>query len=132
MARKSKSKFQVVAARAFTSREEAMVGADAMRARFRRGEIISATFSPAPVVRIVQRDVRALGSRLTVWVVVGRRKLPAPAPPVSLPFQEEVGEQVPGVGACPHGETMGGCSACDLAADLAYDTAREDRVFGRN
>ena len=33
---------------------------------------------------------------------------------------------------CPHGNTgKDGCDACDVAGDLAYDTAREDRHFGR-
>jgi hypothetical protein len=28
---------------------------------------------------------------------------------------------------CPHGEPLGDCTACDVAGDLAYDAAREDR-----
>lgn len=31
---------------------------------------------------------------------------------------------------CPHGK-LGECSACDFEGDLAFDAAREDRVFGR-
>lgn len=32
---------------------------------------------------------------------------------------------------CPHGAMADhGCSACDVAADFAYDAAREDRHFG--
>lgn len=29
---------------------------------------------------------------------------------------------------CPHGSTAG-CQACDIASDLAYDAARERRMF---
>tara|TARA_R110000796_G_scaffold143600_1_gene260271 strand:+ start:412 stop:741 length:330 start_codon:yes stop_codon:yes gene_type:complete len=29
--------------------------------------------------------------------------------------------------ACPHGEEMATCNACSVAADLAFDAAREDR-----
>lgn len=32
---------------------------------------------------------------------------------------------------CPHGRVVGECNDCDVAADFAYDAAREDRVFGR-
>jgi len=28
---------------------------------------------------------------------------------------------------CPHGNPLGDCTPCDVAADLAYDAAREDR-----
>jgi hypothetical protein len=28
---------------------------------------------------------------------------------------------------CQHGEPLGDCTACDVAGDLAYDAAREDR-----
>ena len=29
---------------------------------------------------------------------------------------------------CPHGNTWGDCGACDYAADLAFDAAREERM----
>ena len=32
---------------------------------------------------------------------------------------------------CPHGKPLGYCDACDVAADFAYDAAREDRMFKR-
>jgi hypothetical protein len=28
---------------------------------------------------------------------------------------------------CPHGNEWGSCDACDVASDIAYDTARERR-----
>jgi hypothetical protein len=31
---------------------------------------------------------------------------------------------------CPHGKT-GQCDACDVASDIAFDTDRENRFFGR-
>ena len=37
-----------------------------------------------------------------------------------------------GVGICPHGMEHGTCDACDYLSDLAFDAAREDRVFGRS
>lgn len=30
---------------------------------------------------------------------------------------------------CPHGRDHGNCDACDHAGDLAYDEARESRMF---
>lgn len=33
---------------------------------------------------------------------------------------------------CPHGKTVGECNACDIAGDIAFDAAREDRAFGRS
>jgi len=32
---------------------------------------------------------------------------------------------------CPHGNLWGDCDACDFASDIAFDTARENRIFGR-
>lgn len=32
---------------------------------------------------------------------------------------------------CPHGREWGECSACDHEGDLAYDAARESRLFNR-
>lgn len=32
---------------------------------------------------------------------------------------------------CPHGNEWGECGNCDHEGDLAYDAARERRVFGR-
>lgn len=29
---------------------------------------------------------------------------------------------------CPHGNPLGACIACDVAADFAYDAARESRL----
>jgi hypothetical protein len=46
------------------------------------------------------------------------------------PTAEEIAEFRQG-GACPHGERAGECSACDVAGDLAYDSARELATFGR-
>lgn len=37
-------------------------------------------------------------------------------------FESYIDHQV-----CPHGEPLGDCTACDVAGDLAYDAAREDR-----
>lgn len=34
--------------------------------------------------------------------------------------------------ACPHGKPAGDCAACDHLGDLAFDAAREDRIFGRD
>ncbi len=34
--------------------------------------------------------------------------------------------------ACPHGNPRIDCAKCDHEADLAHDTTREDRTFGRN
>lgn len=34
-------------------------------------------------------------------------------------------------GKCPHGGKLGDCDHCDFEADRAFDTAREDRAFGR-
>jgi len=31
---------------------------------------------------------------------------------------------------CPHGK-KGQCNACDVPSDIAFDSAREDRMFGR-
>jgi hypothetical protein len=31
---------------------------------------------------------------------------------------------------CPHGK-LGNCEACNILGDLAFDSAREDRIFGR-
>ena len=33
---------------------------------------------------------------------------------------------------CPHGNQIGECDACDRDADQAFDSAREDRTFGRD
>jgi hypothetical protein len=38
---------------------------------------------------------------------------------------------VPVPSKCPHGEEWGECGACDHEGDLAYDAARERRIFGR-
>ena len=35
-------------------------------------------------------------------------------------------DEAPG-NLCPHGEPLGECTPCDVAGDLAYDAAREDR-----
>tara|TARA_Y100000310_G_scaffold231676_1_gene234261 strand:- start:86 stop:382 length:297 start_codon:yes stop_codon:yes gene_type:complete len=32
---------------------------------------------------------------------------------------------------CPHGNDWGECGACDHASDIAFDTQRERRLFGR-
>ena len=32
---------------------------------------------------------------------------------------------------CPHGNKIGECGTCDYESDLAYDAARERRLFGR-
>lgn len=32
---------------------------------------------------------------------------------------------------CPHGEEPSECNACMVESDIAYDSAREDRIFGR-
>ena len=41
---------------------------------------------------------------------------------------EEIARKLPEPSKrCPHGEELGECTACDVAADLAYDADREDR-----
>jgi hypothetical protein len=58
------------------------------------------------------------------WVI----PFPAdPEPESEGTFTYEVNETpVP----CPHGK-LESCDACDHLSDIAYDTARENRVFGR-
>lgn len=60
------------------------------------------------------------------WVIPFERD---PEPEMDLPTEEDM---VAGVEpyVCPHGKTES-CSACDHLSDLAYDAAREDRMFGR-
>jgi len=38
-------------------------------------------------------------------------------------------EPAPNRPQCPHGNVSGECSACDIAGDLAFDSAREARFF---
>jgi len=53
-----------------------------------------------------------------------------PDPPEEV-VVEEVEEADVGEEKCPHGSKWGDCDACDYASDIAYDAARESRVFGR-
>lgn len=32
---------------------------------------------------------------------------------------------------CPHNRPLGSCDHCDYLSDIAYDAARENRLFGR-
>lgn len=56
---------------------------------------------------------------------------PAPEPdPPEVNDEKFSNEQAPSPKTCPHGRT-GECDACDHLSDIAYDTARERRTFGR-
>lgn len=48
---------------------------------------------------------------------------------VEYVFKKDV--PVVSMGKCPHGKKWGDCDACDFASDIAFDTARENRIFGR-
>jgi len=45
--------------------------------------------------------------------------------------EEKDDKHEPEYQACPHGEIMGECDACDHLGDIAFDVDRENRFFGR-
>lgn len=45
-------------------------------------------------------------------------------------FNEDLGDVIKAEQVCPHGK-KGECGACDHLSDIAYDSAREMRAFGR-
>jgi hypothetical protein len=54
------------------------------------------------------------------------------------PFEEDpeeledpYGVEPPMIDECAHGRPWGDCGDCDHAGDLAFDAAREARLFGR-
>ena len=53
------------------------------------------------------------------------------APPDIEPPDEpiEQDEELPQSESCPHGKSCGDCVACDHLGDLAFDAAREQRLF---
>jgi len=61
--------------------------------------------------------------------------LPYPVEPEEAVEPEIVEEDIPladeGEKKCPHGKRWGDCGACDNSSDIAFDTARENRIFGR-
>ncbi len=50
---------------------------------------------------------------------------------VDAELSDEQWAALPVLRVCPHGKTAGECNDCDVAADFAFDAAREDRAFGR-
>lgn len=51
-----------------------------------------------------------------------------PIPPLE---DKEPIEPCEGPKQCPHGKEWGECNVCDYLSDIAYDSAREARHFGR-
>lgn len=55
---------------------------------------------------------------------------PGPEDFCSPDLDEDIDFFRPYPAKCPHGREWGECGDCDHASDLAYDAAREARVFG--
>ena len=49
-----------------------------------------------------------------------------PTKPNQTPVDQNKDEE-----KCPHGNKWHSCDACDFASDIAFDAARENRIFGR-
>ncbi len=77
--------------------------------------------------------VRADGSNIdtcAAHATLGDFK-PALEEVVDAELSDEQLAALPVLRVCPHSKTAGECHDCDIAADFAFDAAREDRAFGR-
>jgi hypothetical protein len=60
-----------------------------------------------------------------------------PEPPEEVPVEyyrkavEEMAKKARPAETCPHGNPWGECGDCDHIGDIAYDAARERRMFNR-
>lgn len=81
-------------------------------------------------------DARAYGGVMRRGIKAGKIRADgyAPTPDPQAHCRPAVVWRVVGSDApkCPHGARAEDCEACYVAADFAYDAARENRVFGRS